>query len=102
TSLTPLLDQLKTNITIDIDQATMQKFLGEAPHIKSYKITHLVMSDNDYLDFGRSDDGQSILEPKAGEDNWKEVRTWITNSIAGITPSPTPRPKEASSGASNH
>lgn len=89
TSLTPLLDELKNNITIDVDQKTMQKFLGEAPHIKSYKLDHSVMSDNDYLDFGRSSDGQSILEPKAGEDNWKDVRTWIQNSIAGITPTPT-------------
>lgn len=90
TSLTPLLDELKNNITIDIDQKTMQKFLGEAPKLKEYKIEHLVMSDNDYLDFGRSDDGQSILEPKDGEDNWTDVRTWINNSIAGITPTPTP------------
>lgn len=89
TSLTPLLDELKSNITLDIPQNTMQKFLGEAPHIKSYNIEHLVMSDNDYLDFGRSDDGQSILEPKAGEDNWKNVRAWIQNSIAGIKPTPT-------------
>lgn len=92
TSLTPLLDELKNNITIDIDQRTMQKFLGEAPHIKSYKLDHLVMSDNDYLDFGRSDDGQSILEPKAGQDDWKDVRTWIQHSIAGITPTPTKTP----------
>ena len=99
TSLTPLLDQLKNNITIDIDQKTMQKFLGELGHAKDYKISHLVMSDNDYLDFGTSDDGQSILEPKAGEDNWKDVKVWITNSIRGIKPTPTKTLPSATSSA---
>jgi LCP family protein required for cell wall assembly len=89
TSLTPLLDELKDNITIDIDQETMKKFIAEMPKINEYRIENLVMSDNDYLDFGNSDDGQSILEPKAGEDNWKDVHVWIKNAIAGITPSPT-------------
>jgi anionic cell wall polymer biosynthesis LytR-Cps2A-Psr (LCP) family protein len=92
TNLAALLDELKSHITIDIDQKTMQKFLGEAPSIKSYTMDHLVMSDNDYLDFGRSDDGQSILAPKAGRDNWKDVKTWISNAIAGITPTPTQPP----------
>lgn len=96
TSLTPLLDELKDNITIDIDQATLKRFIAESPTLGEYKIESLVMSDNDYLDFGTSDDGQSILEPKAGEDNWKDVRLWIKNSIAGITPTVTPQKEKQS------
>jgi polyisoprenyl-teichoic acid--peptidoglycan teichoic acid transferase len=90
--IVPALDQLGTDVTTDISPADFQKYLDYLSHAKEYKIDNLVMTDNDYLDYGRSPDGQSILMPKEGMDKWDNVKTWIHDAIEEITPTPTPRP----------
>lgn len=76
-----LSDELQNDIKTDVPKELIKKFLGEVKDAAFYNISNLVLSDNDYLDYSRSSDGQSILVPKGGADNWKEVRTWIKQTI---------------------
>jgi len=87
--ITKLLDSIDEDIRTDIPPALFGKIALEVKDAGNYKISNLVLSDNDYLDYGRSGDGQSILMPKAGADNWDEVNMWIKETI---NPQPTLRP----------
>ena len=59
----------------------MQQLLSEIKSASSYKIKRIVITNNDYLDYSRSEDGQFILIPKEGIDNWTDVRKWINTTI---------------------
>ncbi len=84
----PLMNELQDDIETDIDPALIQQFIGELSRSDSYRVNKVVLSNNDYLDFGRSSDGQSILMPKAGMNKWSEVHAWIEEEItATATPS---------------
>lgn len=90
----PLLSELENHIKTDIPGEQMRKFLDQAPGANEFKIINLVMTDNDWLKGGRSEDGQFILIPEAGEDTWSGVRLWLKNAVNGviITPSPSSDP----------
>jgi len=77
----PLLNELSSHIKTDISLEQMQKFLSKVKNANEYKIKRLVITDNDYLDMSRSDDGQYILIPKVGIDKWTNVKKWIKNTI---------------------
>jgi hypothetical protein len=83
----PLLDQLEEHIITDIDPS---KFLLEAPDADKYKISTFVISD-DYLTADFSDDGQYIIVPTPGLDNWNQVKRKIYEIRMNITPTPLPK-----------
>ncbi len=84
----PLMDQFKQDVKSDIGIDVIKKFIGEADNIKQYKINSFVLSDDNVLEHGISDDKQYILVPKEGMDNWKGLQLFINNSIKGISPTP--------------
>ncbi|MEN9327851.1 MAG: transcriptional regulator [Candidatus Parcubacteria bacterium] len=86
----PLMDELNAYIRTDIDLTLMKKFVGEIGNSKEYKISTVVISNDNYLKNAYSTEGGFILVPKEGIDEWKAVRTWIHNTVEGITPTPTP------------
>ena len=90
----PLLDELEEHIKTDMPAVQLNKFLGESTHARDYKITNLVLSDNEWLKSTRSPDGQFVLLPEEGADKWEGVKIWIKNAINGkvITPSPKVKP----------
>lgn len=88
----PLLDELKTYIRMDVSLPDINKFIGQANQSKSYKISNLVISNDNYVKNSFSDYGGFILVPKAGLDDWSEVHQAIDFSVRGITPTPTPAP----------
>jgi len=94
TKVIPLLDEMKKHIKTDISPDDIKKFIAEAPDAGSYRIINIRMSDSDYLASGYSDYGGYILVPKEGTDKWGAVQTMIKNSIAEITPTPTPAPTQ--------
>ena len=77
----PLLDELSSHIKTDISLEQMQKFLSKAKNANNYKIKRLVITDNDYLDTSKSEDGQFVLIPKLGIDDWTDVKKWIKSTI---------------------
>lgn len=88
----PLLDELEEDIKTDIPAVQLNKFLAENVRASEYKLTNLVLSDNEWLKSLRSSDGQFVLIPEEGEDQWNGVKFWIKKAIEGIiiTPSPSP------------
>ncbi len=77
----PLLDELKDHITTDTPFDITQKFASEIKDVSHYKVDHLVLSDEKYIVETRSDDGQDVLIPKIGMDQWDKVKLWIKNTI---------------------
>ncbi|MBI4226556.1 LCP family protein [Candidatus Roizmanbacteria bacterium] len=93
--LPSLLDEMKNHVKTDASPDQIKKFLKEAPSAKEYRLTSIVLSDQNVLTADRSDNGQYILTPEEGIDNWKNVQKFIKNNIEGITPTPSPTQKTA-------
>ncbi|MEX1052556.1 MAG: LCP family protein [Patescibacteria group bacterium] len=77
----PLLGELGDHIETDIPLEQMQDLLREMNNAENYQIIRLVITNNDYLDYSISEDGQFILIPKTGIDQWDGVQKWIKNTI---------------------
>lgn len=90
TKIIPLMNELEKNITTDLPLADLQKMLPEISKSKEYQLTKLVLTQENFLTSDRSDNGQYIIIPEAGMDNWIEVRREIKNIQLGITPTITP------------
>ncbi len=90
TKIIPLLDELKLHVKTDIPFDLTKKFVGEIADANNYQISHMVLSDRDYLDNSQSNNGQFILIPKEGLDNWTNIHKVIKNAIAGTVVTPTP------------
>ncbi|PJB88957.1 hypothetical protein CO083_01485, partial [Candidatus Roizmanbacteria bacterium CG_4_9_14_0_8_um_filter_34_12] len=56
---------------------------------RSYEVKNTILSEDNYLINGMSDDGQYILIPKEGIDQWKNLKVGIGDYINDITPAPT-------------
>lgn len=96
----PLMDEGKKYVRMDFDNNQVKKLIGEAgTDASKYKVTTLVPSLDNFLMNGVADNGQYILEPQDGIDAYGPMRTWIQNTIEGITPTPTPEPKTATGSA---
>ncbi len=85
-----LLDQMKNYVKTDVSPSEIQNYLKQTPNIGEYKLTSIVLSDQNVLKSDRSDNGQFILIPKEGKNTWGAVKEFIKNSIEGITPTPAP------------
>lgn len=87
-----LLDETEKYVKTDIGPDDITKFTKEIPNADNYKLTSLVLSDQNVLTSDRSSSGQFILVPDSGMDDWKSVQKFIKNFISGITPTQTPSP----------
>lgn len=87
--IVPLLDEMQKHIKTDITKDEINKLSKEAYSIKSYKIEKIVISDQNWLKDGYSENGQWILIPRLGIDNFLEIKKEVNNSLLGITPTPT-------------
>ena len=94
--LPALLDEMEKYVKTDIAPDQIQRFLKEASSAKEYSLTSLVLSDQNVLKATRSENGQFILIPDKGMDDWIPVQRFIKNTIDGSTPTPTPTPGKKS------
>ncbi len=88
TKLPTLLDEMKKYVKTDIDVTTVQFALKQTPSAVQYNLSSIVLSDQNVLKFGRSDNGQFILIPDAGMDSWTGIQKFIKDSIEGVSPTP--------------
>ena len=91
--MTSLGDDFKTDLTMD----DVRTLLQNAPTLDTYKITTLALTDQNYLMDTVSSDGQDILAPDAGIDNWSVVHTWLADEFSG-KPLPTSAVVEVENG----
>ncbi|MGB9882993.1 MAG: LCP family protein [Microgenomates group bacterium] len=88
-----ILDQLKDHLRTDLSiQDMIKTFSKEAPLINEYKLTTFVFSNSNFLMDNVSEDGQYILIPKQGLNNWQEIQQAMQKIFLGIDPLLTPSP----------
>lgn len=76
----PVFNTLSNHVVTDIDLNTMEKLLSRASEFSTYKINSLAITDKNYLKIGKSKDGQSILIPKLGENDFSEIQTFLQSN----------------------
>ena len=91
----PTIKTLSYNVTTDISFNQMEDFVSKAPVLESYTITSEALTDKDVLMDAKSADGQYILSPRIGVDDWSEVQKYVADpsSVIIATPTPTKAPK---------
>lgn len=89
TKFFPLLESLSDHIVTDLAISEIQRILKTVGDLKSYEVKNTILSEDNYLINSMSDDGQYILIPKEGIDQWKNLKIGISNYINDITPTPT-------------
>ncbi len=75
----PLLDELGNHVKTDFSLDDMKKFVSFANTVKDYQLVTYVISDQNLLMYSWSNDGQSILVPKAGVDQWTNFQSSVKN-----------------------
>jgi anionic cell wall polymer biosynthesis LytR-Cps2A-Psr (LCP) family protein len=86
----PLLDEFKNNLRTDVGIDEVKKFIGFVSSASEYTITSFVFTDDDLLKNAVSNDGQYILIPTSGMDQWKEIQMGVKNIMQGIFPTQSP------------
>jgi LCP family protein required for cell wall assembly len=76
----PLMDEFKKDVKTDIGLDIIKKFIGQADKSKEYKTTSIVLTDQNVFKNAVSEDGQYILIPNEGMDNWTGIQKIIISS----------------------
>ncbi len=82
----PFINTLAGNMQTDIDLSEMQELITKAPELSKYKINSIALTDQNVLQLSTSSNGQSIIIPKEGQDQWNLVHQYI-NDPTIATPS---------------
>jgi anionic cell wall polymer biosynthesis LytR-Cps2A-Psr (LCP) family protein len=77
----PFISTISSHLKTDVSIKQIDEMLGQADAIKNYTIVNVALTDKNVLGFGNSADRQSILIPKAGQDNWDEVHALIEEEL---------------------
>jgi len=72
----PFANKFSFAIRTNINEDALLDLLKLAGHPKDYETININVDDN-LLEFSTSSDGQSILIPKAGLDNWSAIRAFV-------------------------
>lgn len=98
TKALPVLNDLGDSMRTDLTPEDIRTILLQANGLSEYSMETYALTDENYLMYDRSEDGQSILIPKTGQDNYTEIHTWVAGVIGGTaqTPTVTPVPNSTS------
>ncbi len=77
--MSSLGDDLRTDLSID----DVKTLLQNATTIDKYQVSTLALTDQNYLIDTISSDGQDILEPKDGIDNFSNIHRYISDQFSG-------------------
>lgn len=83
------INTLTSNLTTDIDFQKMNEFVAKANEVSKYKIVSTALTDQNVLMNSKSVNGQFILIPKSGENNWEDIHQFIDNPEPTISPTIT-------------
>jgi anionic cell wall polymer biosynthesis LytR-Cps2A-Psr (LCP) family protein len=77
----PFMSSLKDDLRTDLSLNDIQDLIKHAQEINGYSVHTLALTDQNFLEDAVSSDGQDILQPKAGLDNWNQVHSWVQQQI---------------------
>ncbi len=80
--MSSLGDDFKTDLALD----DVRVLLQNANVLNKYSIESLALTDQNYLQDTFSSDGQSILAPNTGIDNFSDIHTYLSDTISGKVP----------------
>ncbi len=76
----PFMQSLADDFRTDLSLDEIKTFVQNANNFKGYQIANLALTDQNFLN-DTTADGQFVLLPKAGKDNWGDVKKWIAQSL---------------------
>lgn len=80
--LVPFMNSLTTDMQTDIGLNQIQEWIAQQETLSGYEIRTLALTDQNILKSSRSQNGQFILIPKDGEDNWLAVQSWLAEQLS--------------------
>lgn len=94
----PFISSLGDDLRTDLSMEDVTTLLDHSSTLNKYQITTLALTDQNFLTDTFSDDGQSVLEPKDGLDNWTPVHTYLSGILNG-NPQPIPAVVQVENGS---
>ena len=89
TKFFPLIESLSDHVATDLTISEIQRIIKTTGDFNLYRVKNMILSEGNYLVSSMSEDGQYILIPKEGIDQWKNLKIGISDYINDITPAPT-------------
>lgn len=83
TKLPALYEQYKKMVDTDLDLDIMTRALTNWGDVQNYALENIVLSNKNVLKDGRSADGQYVLLPKVGADDYSQLQEFISVSKTG-------------------
>ncbi|EKE14929.1 MAG: cell envelope-related transcriptional attenuator [uncultured bacterium] len=80
----PLMNEFTKDVKTDISMDLIKKLISRADELKDYKITSFVLTDQNVFKNAVSDDGQYILIPREGIDNWVGIQKIINVTTSAV------------------
>jgi anionic cell wall polymer biosynthesis LytR-Cps2A-Psr (LCP) family protein len=81
-NLPSLFPQLAKLVKTDFDLVAAQALAKLIVNPSGYQITKLVLSDENAFNSAKSSNGQYLLVPKAGDNNWSAIHQLIQSSLS--------------------
>lgn len=82
----PFMNSLNDDVRTDLAPPDIQALIQHAAEMRAYQIIPLALTDQNYLIDSFTNEGQSVLVPKDGQDTYTNIHKWIADSFAGIQP----------------
>jgi polyisoprenyl-teichoic acid--peptidoglycan teichoic acid transferase len=79
----PFIGSLGDDLRADLSMDDIKTLLQNVSALNKYQIVTLALTDQNYLNDTFSDDGQAILIPKDGLDNWASVHNYLSDALSG-------------------
>lgn len=80
-----LMDDIQGHFKTDLSVAEIKDLQAYIQKVDMQKADHLSLTDSGLVVPSRSQDGQYILNPRKGRDNWNEIHDYIFNALNNTT-----------------
>lgn len=81
TKLPAFLNTLRSHVDTDLSVGDLASWTPKANEIRSYPVTSLALTTDNYLWQGYSEDRQFILRPSAGVGKYQPLQEWLRSHI---------------------
>lgn len=85
--LIPLVNQLAAHLKTDLSLADMQALIERQSELLEYQVVGIALTTDadNVLTFGTGGQGQSIVIPKTGQDDWPTIHEWLQSQMASAS-----------------
>jgi anionic cell wall polymer biosynthesis LytR-Cps2A-Psr (LCP) family protein len=80
-SIIPLMNSLQDDFKTDMTLSEIQSLIPQLSNIKTYTTQNIALTNQNMLVDSTSSDGQAVLMPAEGQDQWNSIKTWLSASL---------------------